>query len=161
LTLERFLGRFISRFYDSYVLMEDCIFCNIITRTLTAEILYENDDAISILDIQPIHYGHALVIPKRHCKDFLSLSPDVFHGVMDAVHVVSKALSSSLKLEGFNIFSNNGRIAGQSVFHFHFHITPRYHDDNIRFVLELKQYSDGEMAVYAEKIRKQINASVS
>ncbi|MCI0706847.1 MAG: HIT family protein [Ignavibacteriae bacterium] len=136
--------------------MEDCIFCHIIARKLSAEILYENDDAISILDIQPIHFGHALVIPKRHCRDFLALSPDAFHGVMDAVHVVSRALSRSLNLDGFNIFSNNGKIAGQSVFHFHFHITPRYQNDNIKFVLELKKYSEGEMAAYAEKIRKQI-----
>ena len=141
--------------------MDDCIFCNIISRKQAAEILYENDDAISILDIQPIHYGHALVIPKRHCKDFLALSPDAFHGVMDAIHVVSHAISQSLELEGFNIFSNNGKIAGQSVFHFHFHITPRYRDDNIKFVLELKQYTGGEMAQYAKKIRQQIHARVS
>ena len=62
----------------------------------------------------------------------------------------------SLGLEGFNVFSNNGRIAGQSVFHFHMHITPRYPDDNIRFVLQLKSYPHGAMADYARKIREHI-----
>jgi len=138
--------------------MENCTFCKIIARQLTAEVLYENDNAISILDINPIHYGHSLVIPKRHCKDFLELPPDAFTGVMNAVHVVAQALSKSLDLEGFNIFSNNGKIAGQSVFHFHFHVTPRYNDDNIKFVLQLKKYHNGEMAQYAEKIRNQIVA---
>jgi histidine triad (HIT) family protein len=70
--------------------------------------------------------------------------------------IIARALVKSLDLEGFNVFSNNGRIAGQSVFHFHMHITPRYPDDNIRFVLQLKTYTHAAMAEYARKIRAQI-----
>lgn len=134
----------------------NCIFCSIIARTTPAEILFENEDALCILDINPIHYGHSLVIPKLHCKDFLDLPPSSFDGVLSAVHTVARATVKSLSLEGFNIFSNNGKIAGQSVFHFHFHITPRYENDNIKFVLELKRYENGAMAEYAEKIRAAI-----
>lgn len=137
--------------------MPNCVFCKIVARLVPAEILYENDDAISILDIHPIHYGHSLVIPKIHCQNFLELPPQSFTGVMEANRVVAGALVKSFGLEGFNIFSNNGAIAGQSVFHFHFHITPRYKDDNIKFVLELKKYADGEIAAYADRIRQQIN----
>jgi histidine triad (HIT) family protein len=136
----------------------DCIFCRIIARAEPAQILYENEDAIGILDIHPIHLGHSLVIPKRHCAEFVQLSPDSFHGVMTALSEVSRGLVSGLKLEGFNIFSNNGTLAGQSVFHFHFHITPRYRDDNIKFVLKLKHYSDGELATYADRIRASIKS---
>jgi histidine triad (HIT) family protein len=136
--------------------MEDCTFCKIIRRETTAEILYENDDALCILDINPIHYGHTLVIPKRHCQNLLDLPAEAFPGLMTAVHTVARALCNSLNLEGFNVFSNNGRVAGQSVFHFHFHVTPRYHNDNIQFILQLKKYRNGEMAAYAERIRKQI-----
>lgn len=136
--------------------MTDCVFCNIITRKLPAEILYENDDALCILDINPIHYGHSLVIPKRHCRDFLELAPESFPGMMEAMQVVSNALVRSLDLEGYNIFTNNGAIAGQSVFHFHIHITPRYKDDDIRFVLQLKQYPAGEISNYAKRIRSQL-----
>ena len=107
----------------------DCIFCKIIQRTIYAEVLYENDRVISILDINPIHFGHALVIPKRHCIDFLSIPEADLHDVLHATQIVARAIVSSLNLEGYNIFSNNGRIAGQSVFHFHMHITPRYPDD--------------------------------
>jgi histidine triad (HIT) family protein len=138
--------------------MVECTFCKIIARHSSAEILYENDDAICILDINPIHYGHTLVIPKLHCRDFLSLPAASFPGVLGAVHTVAHALTKSLKLDGFNIFSNNGRIAGQSVFHFHFHVTPRYKNDNIQFVLELKKYTNGEMAEFAEKIRRHIHS---
>jgi histidine triad (HIT) family protein len=77
---------------------------------------------------------------------------------MTALSEVSRALVKGLDLEGFNIFSNNGAVAGQSVFHFHFHITPRYENDDIKFVLKLKQYSDGELASTADRIRASINS---
>ena len=76
---------------------------------------------------------------------------------MEATQRVSRAMVESLQLEGFNVFSNNGAVAGQSVFHFHWHVTPRYPDDNIRFELSLKQYPDGQMAVYGQRIREFIN----
>lgn len=141
--------------------MTNCVFCNIIARKLPAEILYENDDAISILDINPIHYGHSLVIPRRHCRDFLELTPESFAGVMAVTQRVSHAIVRSLNLEGFNIFSNNGAIAGQSVFHFHIHITPRYKDDHIKFVLELKRYNESEISHYANRIRRHLAEPVS
>jgi histidine triad (HIT) family protein len=134
----------------------DCIFCKIIQRKLPAEILYENDKVISILDINPIHFGHALVIPKRHCLDFLSIPEDDLHDVLHATQIVARAIVKGLQLDGFNIFSNNGRIAGQSVFHFHMHVTPRYVDDNIKFVLKLKSYNGGMLAEYGARIRDHI-----
>jgi len=134
----------------------ECVFCRIIEHTLPAEILYENDRVISILDINPIHHGHALVIPKEHCTDFLSIPEGDLHDVLHVSQIVARALVRSLNLQGFNVFSNNGRIAGQSVFHFHMHITPRYPEDNIRFVLQLKSYTHDAMAEYARKIREHI-----
>jgi histidine triad (HIT) family protein len=137
--------------------MKECSFCNIINRITPAEILYENEDVIAILDINPIHYGHSLIIPRIHCKDFLELPECTYHSILKATNIVTRALVNALKLDGFNLFSNNGHIAGQSVFHFHLHITPRYQEDNIRFVLNLRSYSDGEMSRYGELIRSFIN----
>ncbi len=134
----------------------DCIFCRIIGHTLPAEILFESERVISILDINPIHHGHALVIPKAHCADFLSVPEEDLHEVLRVTQIVARALVRSLRLDGFNIFSNNGRIAGQSVFHFHMHVTPRYANDDIRFVLKLKSYSGGTMADFARRIRQHI-----
>ena len=139
----------------------DCIFCKIIQRILPAEILFENDRVISILDINPIHFGHALVIPKKHCLDFLTIPQDDLHDVLHDTQIVARAIVSSLNLEGFNIFSNNGRIAGQSVFHFHMHITPRYVDDNIKFVLQLKSYNGDGLAEYGTKIRDHIRQQLT
>ena len=133
--------------------MKSCVFCKIIEKEISAELLFENDCAIAILDVNPIHYGHALVIPKKHHKDFLEVPEVELAGIMHAVHVVAHALVKSFDLKGFNFFSNNGTVAGQSVFHFHIHITPRYPDDNIRFVLQLKRYEGNDMKEVAAKIR--------
>ena len=134
----------------------DCTFCKIISKHLPAEILFESTHVVSILDINPIHHGHALVIPKLHCKDFLDVPAEQMADIFHAAQVVAKALVSSLGLKGFNIFSNNGRIAGQSVFHFHLHVTPRYQDDNIKFVLKLKKYEEGEIQNFARRIKMHI-----
>jgi len=137
----------------------DCVFCQIVARSATAEVLYENETAIAILDTRPIHFGHALVIPKDHCRTFLDLPAGSMSGLMETTTRVCQALVSSLQLEGFNIFCNNGEVAGQSVFHFHWHITPRYTNDNIRFELKLKQYPDGQMTRYAQRIREYIQST--
>ena len=138
--------------------MTDCVFCKIISKEIPAEVLYENDHVIAVLDINPIHFGHALIVPKRHCKDFLDLPEETYHSILQAGKIVTQALVQSLNLEGYNLFSNNGTIAGQSVFHFHLHITPRYRDDNIRFVLNLKKYSDGDIKRYGTMIRNFIES---
>lgn len=140
----------------NHALQDDCIFCRIIRGESPAEVLYENDRIISILDIRPIHYGHALVIPKAHCSDLLSLPDDSLQDIMYGVRIVARALVEALDLEGFNVFANNGAIAGQSVFHFHMHVTPRYADDNIRFVLRLKNYADDTLRDMGERIRRGI-----
>ncbi len=133
-----------------------CIFCRIARKEAPAEILLETERSIAILDIRPIHFGHALVVPKAHCRDLLEVSPVDLQDIMHTTQRVARALVSSLGLEGFNVFANNGRIAGQSVFHFHMHVTPRYARDNIRFVLDLKEYPEGLMQETAQKIRSAI-----
>jgi histidine triad (HIT) family protein len=135
-----------------------CIFCRIARRESPAEIIYETDRVLAMLDIRPIHYGHALIIPKLHCPDLLAVPKDHLQDLIVGTQVVAGALVSSLGLKGFNTFSNNGEIAGQSVFHFHMHVTPRYASDNIRFVLSLKEYSDGDMHAMGEQIRSAIRA---
>lgn len=141
--------------------MTDCVFCRIMRREIPAEILFEDDHVISILDINPIHHGHALIIPKRHCRDFLDLPEECFSSILGAAKKIVSALQSEFHLEGYNLFSNNGKIAGQSVFHFHLHVTPRYANDNIQFVLDLKSYARGEMPELADRLRASIANQVT
>jgi hypothetical protein len=82
----------------------DCIFCKIISNGLPAEILFESERVISILDINPIHLGHALVIPKAHCADFLSVPGEDLHEVLRVTQIVARALVGSLRLDGLQHF---------------------------------------------------------
>jgi histidine triad (HIT) family protein len=140
--------------------MTSCIFCDIISRRIPAEILYENETVIAILDVNPIHYGHALVIPKGHYVDFLALPRHELNGIIETAQLVARGLVSAYQLEGYNFFSNNGLIAGQSVFHFHLHITPRFPNDDVIFTLKLKKYDEGKMREAATMIRAHIQSSL-
>jgi histidine triad (HIT) family protein len=131
----------------------NCIFCDIISKKSGAEILFENEKVISFLDIRPVNYGHTLVIPKTHYENFLTLPEDELSELIRVTQNLSDAIVNSLSPEGFNIVTNNGMAAGQSVFHFHFHIIPRFKDDDFRFRPNLKKYNNDSMREYADKIR--------
>lgn len=124
-----------------------------------AVILYENEHIISILDINPVNFGHALVIPKKHYDDFLSLPEELYSYLLSAVKIVAGAIMSSIepKPGGFNILSNNGFVAGQRIFHVHFHVIPRYSNDGLKFKPVVKKYTDEELKKYANLIRQKIN----
>lgn len=133
-----------------------CIFCSIISRTAPAEIVFENDHAVAFLDIRPIHPGHTLVVPKTHYDRTIDIPDDELYDVMKAINVVAQSIVDILRPDGYNMFTSNGRAAGQSVFHVHFHVTPRYYHDNIAFRLSLKTYKQGEMKLIADQLREEI-----
>ena len=135
----------------------ECPFCRIINGESEAQILFENQHSVAFLDINPINFGHALIVSRKHFKDFSELPDEVLHDAVNALRVVSKAIIQSVHPAGFNIFNNNGLAAGQSVFHFHFHIAPRYDGDGLKVRPQLKAYESPEqMAEYADKIRCKI-----
>lgn len=106
----------------------ECIFCKIVSGEINAKIIAENEHAIAFLDAFPISDGHALVIPKKHYLD-LSLCDDV--ALIDVIKLVKKVainLEDVKKLNpwGFNFLSNQGKIAGQEIMHFHIHVIPKY-----------------------------------
>lgn len=134
----------------------DCIFCDIINGKSEAEILYEDENIISFLDIRPVNYGHTLVVPKKHYDNFLSLTSSELNYLINGLQTISRAVEKSVKADGFNIVVNNGKSAGQTVFHFHFHIIPRFTND-FSFRLNFKKYSNGSMKEFADKIRVELN----
>ena len=134
----------------------DCIFCDIINRKSEAEIIYEDENIISFLDIRPVNYGHTLVVPKKHFDNFLSITSAELNYLIDGLQIISRAVERSVEADGFNIVVNNGKAAGQTVFHFHFHIIPRFTND-FSFRPSFKKYSDGSMKEFADKIRVELN----
>lgn len=137
-----------------------CPFCMIVRGQANAEILYEGNSSLAFLDINPINFGHALIVSKEHYSDFNELPEDVLHEIVGAMRLVSKAIVDSVHPAGFNIFNNNGLAAGQSVFHFHFHVAPRYDGDGLKIRPQLKVYESPEqMAEYASIIRGKIQVN--
>ncbi len=134
----------------------DCIFCDIIEKKSKAEVLFENKSVISFLDIRPVNYGHALVIPKNHYIDFLSIPLIELNNIIEVTQKISYAINKSINPDGLNVITNNGQAAGQSVFHFHFHIIPRFYKDSFTFKPVLKNYERDSITEFAEIIRSEI-----
>lgn len=136
--------------------MNDCIFCKIASKKAPAEILLETEKVISFLDINPINYGHTLVIPKEHFKEFHEIPDEVTKELIVVVSKLTKAILESLNPHGYNIFTNNGRFAGQAIMHCHFHIVPRFFNDGFKFRPHPKTYKQNEMKQYGDFIREKI-----
>lgn len=104
----------------------NCVFCAIATGEIPSFKVYEDDLVLAYLDINPCSKGHTLVIPKAHTTGLLDTSDEVLAQIIARVKKVAAHLKEALPCDGFNILQNNGAAAGQSVFHVHFHIVPRY-----------------------------------
>ena len=107
---------------------EDCIFCRIIAGDLPSRQMYVDDHAVAFLDINAWHRGHALVVPRRHVVDLVSGEPTLPE-IAPAVDAVARMLKLTLAADGINILSSAGVAAGQTVFHSHVHVIPRYADE--------------------------------
>lgn len=110
----------------------DCIFCKIIAGEIPSLKLYETDQVLSFMDINPFHDGHCLVIPKAHHDNLFIADDDDLAACIKAVRKVADAVNRALEPEGMNIMQANGPAAGQSVFHVHMHVFPRKADDGAR-----------------------------
>ena len=135
---------------------EDCIFCKIVKGEIPCAKIYEDDDVLAFLDISQTTEGHALVVPKEHYDNFLSTPKDIMHKVMDVAQRIGQAEMVMLGAKGINILSNVNKEAGQSVFHFHVHVIPRYGKKS-GFVLEMKENpetKDLSLPALASEIKK-------
>ena len=104
----------------------DCIFCQIINRQIQAEIVYENEAVLAFLDIKPNSYGHTLLIPKNHHQDLFELPDETITSLYLTAKKLAQTIKQKLGAEGINLNMNNGKTAGQIIFHAHLHIIPRY-----------------------------------
>ncbi len=108
--------------------MTDCIFCRIIAGDIPSRQVYADDTAVAFLDLEPFKQGHTLVVPRAHVTDALA-DADVLASIAPAVAATGRLLIERLGASGLNVLSNVGEDAGQSVFHLHVHLVPRYADD--------------------------------
>ncbi len=111
--------------------MSDCIFCKIANGEIPSATLYEDEDFRVILDLGPASKGHALILPKAHAANIYEISDDMAAKAMILAKKMATKMNEALKCDGFNIVQNNGEPAGQTVFHFHMHLIPRYEGDQV------------------------------
>ncbi len=110
----------------------DCIFCKIINGEIPCYKVYENDDVLAFLDINPDSDGHTRVIPKKHFKDISDIDEDSLKNVMKGVRKVKEILESKLNIDGITLIQNNGDV--QEVKHLHFHLKPYYKEKKLTSV---------------------------
>ena len=112
---------------------EDCIFCRIANGEIPSATIYEDADFRVILDLGPASKGHALILPKEHFDNIYELDEDTAAKAFVLAKNMAGKMTEALGCDGFNIVQNNGTVAGQTVFHFHMHLIPRYKDDKAGF----------------------------
>ncbi|MBQ6321988.1 MAG: HIT family protein [Lachnospiraceae bacterium] len=110
---------------------EDCIFCKIANGEIPSATLYEDDDFKVILDLGPAAKGHALILPKEHADNLFELPDEIAAKALPIAKKIGTKLYNGLGADGFNVVQNNGEVAGQTVFHFHMHLIPRYKNDTV------------------------------
>lgn len=133
--------------------MLDCIFCQIIKGELPCAKVYEDERVISFLDINPVNAGHTLVLPKTHCVTLFDMPEADFAACTAACRKIAMAVFRGTEAAGLNFLQNNFRAAGQLIEHVHFHLIPRYPQDNFLYPWPGKPHQQGELERVLKKIR--------
>src|SRR5437660_8285128 len=133
----------------------DCIFCKILAGELPVTIVDEDERTIAFMDISPATRGHALVIPRAHSADLLSVDAEDLQAVALASQRLARRASELLRADGVNLVNSCGAAAWQTVFHFHMHVIPRYADDPLRLPWTPAPGDADEIAAAAKELRGQ------
>lgn len=110
---------------------QECVFCKIISGDIPSFTIYEDELFKVILDRFPASKGHMLIVAKEHFEDVFSMPEQTSKALYPLVQQMAKLLKEKFDVDGINIVQNNGLAAGQSVFHFHLHLVPRYENDKL------------------------------
>lgn len=131
---------------------ENCIFCKLANGDIPTATVYEDEYLRAIMDAAPANKGHIIILPKSHASNIYELEDEY----VSRAFVLAKKLAVALKkltgCDGVNILQNNGVAAGQTVFHFHVHVIPRFKDDDCTIDWKPTSYEDGEASEVAKKI---------
>jgi histidine triad (HIT) family protein len=138
--------------HDDTEIVKDCIFCKIIRNEIPAVKIYEDNETLAFLDINPDTKGHTLIIPKNHHENIYSIPVETWCLMNITAQKLAIAIKNSLSADGINIIMNNESAAHQLIFHGHIHIIPRYND----FEDKKYTYIAGEMEELAKEIKEVI-----
>ena len=133
---------------------DNCIFCKLANGIIPTNSIYEDDNFNVILDMSPATKGHALILPKDHYKNLYELPEDTAADVTKLAKKMAVEMTEKLGADGFNLVQNNNEIAGQTVFHFHMHLIPRYNDDAQKIAWAPGKSSAEELAEIKEALTR-------
>lgn len=139
---------------------DDCLFCKIIDGELPSAKVYEDKYVYAFMDISQVTEGHTLVIPKKHTKNIYETDEETAKEFFGRIPKVASAIKKAFNPVGLNILNNNDILAGQTVYHLHLHLIPRYDEhDGFGFTWQMKRddYSQEELKDLAKKISKEID----
>jgi len=138
----------------------ECIFCQIASKTRDAVIIYEDEHTMAFADLYPLMRGHTLVIPRKHFTNIYEIDEDSASHLFKTVVKVTKAIKETLKPDGINIHQTNEKAAGQEVFHIHIHIVPRYSGIQLfKFHIQRKQATREDLISTFSPLIKNFQAS--
>lgn len=133
---------------------DDCIFCKLANGDIPTNTVYEDDDFRVIMDMSPATKGHSLILPKEHFSDIYEIDEELAGKSFKLAKKMATVMTEKLSCDGFNIVQNNRETAGQTVFHFHMHLIPRYKDDNQKIGWNPMEPSSDELKEILDRITK-------
>ena len=135
---------------------DTCIFCKIVRKQAPSSIIYEDKAVTAFLDIRPLNLGHALVVPKAHYIDIFDIPEKVLCNVHETSKLISPAIKKATKADGISIIQQNGKSAGQDIFHLHVHVVPRFEGQKIPRFNDLKPVEREKLDEMANKIKQHL-----
>jgi histidine triad (HIT) family protein len=135
---------------------KDCIFCKIANGEIPSATIFENEEFRVVLDVGPATKGHALILTKNHYDNIFEIDEQTAGRLFSLASIVAKAMKKTLNCDGMNVLQNNGTIAGQTVFHFHLHLIPRYEGDQVQITWPQGEITEEEKDQLVQLIKKEI-----
>lgn len=133
--------------------MSDCIFCQIVSGQIPSSKVYEDEEVLAFLDITQVTKGHTLVIPKHHYRNMLEMDAEAASSLFARVPKIAQQLREKLGASGVNIINNNEEAAGQTVFHTHVHLLPRFDEsDGLKLTFETHEPDFAALAQLAQEV---------
>lgn len=133
---------------------DNCIFCKIAAGDIPSATIYEDEDFRVILDIEPASKGHALILPKEHYANLYELPEELAAKAIVVAKKVIEKMTDILGCDGYNVLQNNGSCAGQTVYHYHMHLIPRYKDDDVTITWKPGSLADEWKQTIVEQMMK-------
>jgi histidine triad (HIT) family protein len=135
----------------------DCLFCKIVRGAMPAATILETDDAVAFLDIHPVNLGHVLLVPKAHHTNLGELPETLAAHAASLLPRLCRAIQAATGADGLNVIINNGRAAGQTVDHGHWHLIPRFHGDPVDWPWPHSEYVGDELGQMRFRIERELN----